>query len=403
VRIGGRFKSLLFKLTDLLLHLITKIEIMKKPLFLLLLLSALQSPAQIKKVLLEEFTTNLCGFCPPRSHDIQTYYENHTSNTLFITHHAGFGTDSMTNPAAVTYASYFQPSTFGFAPAIMIDRDVYTGVDTVPYMTVNGFDTIATRVAGNTPETDIQFSGTFDATSRVLNLVTTVTFNQTLTTGNRSVSLYLVEDSVIGSGMGWDQKCYDANFANQHYPGQYNAGTTYISQYPHRNVQRVALAGTWGNTTTIPSSPTAAIPYSLNTNYTVPVNFNINRLKVVAVVANNGTNKFAKKVLNANDIAVGALSTTSLTETQTLTNVHLYPNPAREACTLQFEKTTAGEISIELFDLTGKLVKTFDKGTVLPTGFYSVALNTSDCTKGVYQLMIKSGDSFSAQKLVIAE
>jgi hypothetical protein len=31
----------------------------------------------------------------------------------------------------------------------MIDRDVYAGVDTVPYMPVNGFDTIAQRVAGN--------------------------------------------------------------------------------------------------------------------------------------------------------------------------------------------------------------------------------------------------------------
>ena len=376
---------------------------MKKVLLFFLLVQALQSPAQTKKVLLEEFTTNLCGFCPPRSHDIQVYYENHPQSCIFITHHAGFGTDSMTNAAASAYAGYFQPSTFGFAPAIMIDRDVYAGVDTVPYMIVAGFDTIAQRVSGNTPEADIQFSGTYDASSRLLNLTTTVTFNQNMATGNRSISLYLVEDSVIGSGMGWDQKCYDANWANQHYPGQYNAGTTYISQYPHRNVQRVALEGTWGNAAAIPNSPMAAMPYPLNTNYTIPANFNDNRLKVVAVVANNGTNKFVKQVLNANDIPVSALSTTALTETPALTNVHLYPNPAREASTLQFEKTTAGEISIELFDLAGKLVKTFDKGTMLPTGFYSVALNTSDCTKGIYQLMIKSGGAVSTQKLVIAE
>lgn len=108
---------------------------MKKILLCFLLLHAFQSPAQVKKVLLEEFTTNLCWICPPRSHDIQVYYENHTSSTVFMTHHAGFGTDSMTNASASTFASYFQPSTFGFAPAIMIDRAVYAGVDTVPILT----------------------------------------------------------------------------------------------------------------------------------------------------------------------------------------------------------------------------------------------------------------------------
>ncbi|MFN8154642.1 MAG: Omp28-related outer membrane protein [Bacteroidia bacterium] len=376
---------------------------MKKVILFLLLLQALQCPAQTKKVLLEEFTTNLCGFCPPRSHDIQVYYENHTASSVFMTHHAGFGTDSMTNASASTFASYFQPSTFGFAPAIMIDRDVYTGVDTVPYMIVSGFDTIADRVSGNTTETDIQFSGSYDAVSRILNLTTTVTFNQSLASGSRSISLFLIEDSVIGSGTGWDQKCYDAGFANQYYPGQYNAGTTYISQYPHRNVQRVALAGTWGNATTIPTTPMAATPYSLNTIYSVPAAFNVNRLKVVGIVANNGNNKFAKKVLNVNDVPVSTFTTTGLSETPALTNVYLYPNPAYDVCTLQFENTVAGEITIELFDLSGKLIKLFDKGTMLPAGFYSADLNISEYKKGIYQLIVKSGKALSAQKLVITE
>ena len=76
----------------------------------------------------------------------------------------------MTNASASTFASYFQPSTFGFAPAIMIDRAVYAGVDTVPYMTVIGFDTIATRVAGNTPEVSISITGTYNPATRALNL-----------------------------------------------------------------------------------------------------------------------------------------------------------------------------------------------------------------------------------------
>ena len=376
---------------------------MKTYLLYFLFILSLPASAQVKKVLLEEFTTNLCGFCPPKSHDIQVYYENNTSNSVFMTHHAGFGVDSMTNSSATTFASYFQPSTFGFAPAIMIDRDVYAGVDTVPYMPVNGFDTIAQRVAGNVPDVGIDISGSYNASSRQLSITTTATFFQTLPAADRRISIYLVEDSVIGSGPGWDQKCYDANFANQYYPGQYNAGTTYISQYPHRYVQRTPLSGgTWGTSSVIASVPVTNVPYSTSNLITIPANYNVNRLKIVAIVANHGANKFDRKVLNTADISISNLSTTALGEPDAVSNIALFPNPAQESTLLTFEKLTNENISICIFDLTGKLVKTIDEVTSLPTGFYSIAFNTSELHNGMYQVQLKTGKATFHKKLLIA-
>src|SRR5688572_12620667 len=71
-------------------------NVMKKAILFVIgcfaLTSAYSQP--VKKVLLEEFTTTLCGFCPPKSDEIVTYFEVNPLNTLFMTHHAGFGTDS---------------------------------------------------------------------------------------------------------------------------------------------------------------------------------------------------------------------------------------------------------------------------------------------------------------------
>jgi hypothetical protein len=83
---------------------------MKTYLLYFLFILSLPASAQVKKVLLEEFTTNLCGFCPPKSHDIQVYYENNTSNSVFMTHHAGFGVDSMTNSPPLPSPPTFNPA-----------------------------------------------------------------------------------------------------------------------------------------------------------------------------------------------------------------------------------------------------------------------------------------------------
>lgn len=376
---------------------------MKSTILFLFLLYSLHGAAQVKKVLLEEFTTNLCGFCPPKSHDIQVYYENNTSNSVFMTHHAGFGVDSMTNASATTFASYFQPSTFGFAPAIMIDRDVYAGVDSVPYMTVNGFDTIAQRVAGNIPEVGIDISGSYNSSSRQLSITTTATFFQSLPAADRRISVYLVEDSVIGSGPGWDQKCYDANFANLYYPGQYNAGTTYISLYPHRYVQRTPLSGgTWGTPAVIATVPVINFPYSTTSNFIVPSNYNVSRLKIVALVANHGANKFDRNVLNTADIALSNLNTTVVSEPEAVSNLSLSPNPAQESTLLRFEKSNNEEIAIYVFDMAGKLVKTIDEGVSLTKGFYGIQVNTSDLQNGMYHLQLRSGESAIRKKLIVA-
>src|ERR1051325_8140274 len=269
------------------------------PLLAVILFYCNDSIAQsaVKRVMVEEFTTALCGMCPPRSHDVNAWHEGNQPKCVLMTHHAGFGTDAMTTPEATAFCNMFQPSTFGFAPAVMIDRDVYAGVDTVPYMSVPGFDTIASRVSNNTANVSVDIQGTYNSVTRTLNVTATASFVNNVSNGDYRLCIYLVEDSVTETGSGYDQKCYDATFANTYYPGCYNSSTHLISPYPHRMVERKSLSGsTWGTSGIIPTSPILNTPYSVMGAFTVPSNYNDSRLYIVAYVATQGSTKLLRQV-----------------------------------------------------------------------------------------------------------
>lgn len=361
-----------------------------------LVFTTAQAQAPVKKVLLEEFTTTLCGMCPPQSHVIKDWHENHTSNSILMVHHAGFGTDSMTNTVATTACNYFQPSTFGFAPAIMIDRDVYPWNDSVPYMSCGGFDSIADRVSQDPAVVGIDIQGTYNSATRALSVTATATFVQNMPSYNRRIMIYLVEDSIIGNGSGWDQKCYSSTFANTYYPGQWNAQTTYISNYPHRYVVRAAISGgVWGTSNIIPSTPTAGTPYSVSANYTIPGNMNVSRMKVVAFVAEYGPNKLYRQVLNANDVHIATSFNTTITSVSNLqpatSGFSVMPNPTNGMITLEYRIFNSAVPQFNVINVFGQVVYQTASAPLAAPGLYQESIDLSWLDAGVYFIVDRNG------------
>jgi len=359
----------------------------------------------VKKVLLEEFTTCMCGMCPPQSHAIKDLYEQNEQNAILMVHHAGFGTDSMTNSVATTTCNYFDPASFGFAPAVMIDRGVYPWVDSVAYMSVNGFDTIADRVSQDPAVVGVSISGSYNSATRALSVTGTAIFIQSMPTYTYRMMFFLVEDSIIGSGSGWDQKCYSSSFANTYFPGQYNSSTQYIQQYPHRYVQRAALGGgLWGTASTIPNTPAANVPYTQTVTYTVPSNMDDQRLKIVVVVAEYGPNKLTRLVLNANDAWINAsfsaLPTYIDENALTSMNTFAYPNPSNGTLNVRYELNEANTADIVITNLYGQVVMTFNPRGVRVPGRYEEQLDISALPAGAYLLSITSGNQRSVQKIL---
>src|SRR6186713_2873136 len=238
---------------------------------LYLALSSLIVHAQtpVKKVLMEEFTTVLCGVCPPVTYNIHQFHQSQP-NSILITLHEGFGRDSMSNPTSLAIFNAFKPTWGSFAPAIMIERTVYPTIDTlIPYLSTftSGYDTLVMNALLEPPMVGIDISTQYFPGIGAMLSTVTATFVDPLPPADYRVNLFLVEDSVTGVGYpGYAQKCYDANFVAQHYPGYPYANDT-ISGYPHRYVLRQTLAGNaFGTSQTTPvlasgQSPAFGTPY----------------------------------------------------------------------------------------------------------------------------------------------
>ena len=78
----------------------------------------------------------------------------------------------------------------------------------------------------------------------------------------------------------------------------------------------------------------------------------------------------------------------------------IYPNPAHDKITVAFEAASSGRVSIDIFDFTGKRVKTVDLGD-RPEGRHDAILNCSGLPSGTYILRLTAGSSQSSSKFII--
>jgi hypothetical protein len=79
------------------------------------------------------------------------------------------------------------------------------------------------------------------------------------------------------------------------------------------------------------------------------------------------------------------------------------PNPATNSTTINYELQNENQnVSIMLFDVTGKLVQTINEGT-RPAGKYSVKLETSNLEAGIYYYALNAGKGRIAKKMTIVK
>lgn len=99
------------------------------------------------------------------------------------------------------------PAGSWFAPAIMINRGVYPSTNGEAYLSCYqswgsapnpGIDSIATRLINEPAKVGIEISGTYNTTTRTISATVEATFVDTVSAGDWRISLFLVEDSVVG-------------------------------------------------------------------------------------------------------------------------------------------------------------------------------------------------------------
>jgi hypothetical protein len=78
----------------------------------------------------------------------------------------------------------------------------------------------------------------------------------------------------------------------------------------------------------------------------------------------------------------------------------IYPNPAREKVTVAFEMQSSSRVSIDIYDFSGKVVKSADLG-LRQEGRVDAVLNTSSLTAGSYIMQVTIGNKRTSSKFII--
>ncbi len=242
------------------------------------------------KVLIEDYTGHKCTACPPAAVTANTIIANNGENVIAIGVHAGFFASPMTTgtqylqdfrtTAGTAYDTYFGISAIG-NPNGMINRKDYTASTTVH---VKSYGTWAAEVAAELAKpalAKIEFSNTYNTTTRILNCTVNATFlYDTLSGGPYKLTAMIVQDSIVAD--------------------QLDAGV-YVPTYVHRHVLRdnINVNGTWGDDL-VTGTLVANTVISKNYVYTLPATYpaaggpsstvcDANHCYVVAFIYNDAT------------------------------------------------------------------------------------------------------------------
>ncbi|MCX6297162.1 MAG: T9SS type A sorting domain-containing protein [Bacteroidetes bacterium] len=106
-------------------------------------------------------------------------------------------------------------------------------------------------------------------------------------------------------------------------------------------------------------------------------------------------------LLEIDDVMIrGKLSTIGIKENVNDLALNLFPNPASDNVQVSYTLTAETTVTINLYDVTGKLVASDSKGAQ-DQGRHFAHINTSDLAKGFYTVKVATGFGQSTSKLIV--
>jgi hypothetical protein len=294
---------------------------------------------------------------------------------------------SVSNGSLLTSNSAPLSNVFGtFIPSAVFDRSTNFGI-----ARQNWQSSAASRI-GLTSPLEILLNKQINGNS--VSITATINIKDTLLPNiNAGISLYVIEDSIVGSGAGYDQtNSYNTVLGHPYY----GAGNPIVG-YMHKRFVRLILpsSNTFGDFSVIPLNPATVSSYSKTFNVVMDSTWNLNQVSFIAIVAYKNGNSFYE-VVNAEEIRYNQ-TTTGLTSDKNMAEVgfNIFPNPARSYINLQLNETEK-EARFEVFDINGK--------TVCSRNFNNQINNRLDLTTfndGIYFVKIISSKGVGLKKFIV--
>lgn len=337
----------------------------------LLLTVKIQAQTSQQNALIEVFTGTWAGYAPDGFVVLETTLANNP-NAFAINIHNG---DDMSF-ADGDYITSFYGVAF---PQAVINRDG-------PPIPRNTWQSYTNTVLQGTSIVSVSFDSVrYDSPSGLLDVYIKASFTGSAS-GDMRFNCVLVEDSVTGTGSGYDQYNYYNTTVSHTY---YQAGDPILGLH-HRYVARSFLGGAWGVSGIIPASVSNGTTASYHFSMTVPSSYDDEQLSLIGIVSKyDGTSSSDREILNVEKYDSIAPLILSINESQ-VSDFHVYPNPSTGEITI--EGTEEG--ILEITNLNGQKVLTYS----LNEGANKFNLPLSS---GMYYLSVITSKSISTTKLVI--
>lgn len=328
-----------------------------------------------RKILVEQFTGADCGWCPSGAERIASAISGN-NNIIWVKHHAGFGTDFLTNEIATAMTIFYGGNTY--APAVMFDRTHFSSSNPAPVMSVGQVSelrdylaqakAVATTCKVYAPEVS------YDPSTRHLSGTVSGRFGDSSISESTRLIVFVTEDSLIG-------RQNDYNNGNQ-------------AAFVHMGTVRSAITNMWGDPFTVDAENDYSFSY--NIDYTLPDGFTYKNCRVVAIVWQyDPSNVNNCPVLNAaqseyldRSLGVGEVSENC--------DMRLFPNPVHDMVTVQLSSQQAASgCQVSLLDAAGRQVLT---RTV--NGTPTLTLSLQSLPAGIYLLRVATPTGIATRQLV---
>jgi hypothetical protein len=344
-----------------------------------------------KYVLLEEGTGSWCQFCPDGQVVMLQILAN-TANQNRVNAVALHDGDAMAVPAINAMIDTYLPNW----PNGGVDRVLNTSSSKV-FMSRTAWQGYITQQLAATPGFQIDMSHDYNNTTRALS-ITVKTKALTAQTGDYNINVYVVEDSVTGTGSGYNQvNAYNGQVGHPFY----QAGNPIVG-FTHRHVARAILGGSWGDTGIIATNPAVNSTASKTYAYTLPGTTSYTRFKIIAFVTKDDVtpnNRIVKNSLQAHVKPGTALAISEVANN--ISELSVFPNPASNEVFVTGILTEQSDVQISITNTVGQVVAV--KNLTKIADELNTVMPVDHLADGLYFITITTNNSKKTERLMISK
>ncbi len=336
-----------------------------------------------RKIVGEEGTGTWCGWCPRGAVALQYMDATYPDKWVGIAIHNGDPMAYAEYDAAIGYTGY---------PGGRVNRSI--NIDP------GNFESVFLQEKDKVSPFTASIDATYDPSNRMVTVSTESEFVTKLDNIDFRAAVVIIENNVTGTGQGWNQANYygsnnlelidinGVNYANlpDPIPGE---------DIVYEHVARTVLGGFTGMEGSIASSVLEGDVASNTFTYEVPEEYDINNMEAVVLIFDNNTGT----ILNADKAEVKNILAVHEVVDESIAKV--YPNPTSNRLFVDVDLVDNAEVTIEVMDMMGKIVRRDDLGSM--TGHNTLSYDVTNLNAGMYLFRIKAGKLVANKKVMVGK